>query len=111
MKQLLLGLFILSVSFQSCGDKKKNTPPPPEEPPKQEVVVMDTTPPEPIIEEEIIEVPQERSVAVQEGEWLYDISRREYGNAQSWKKIYEANKEIIDNPDLIFPGQELIIPE
>jgi nucleoid-associated protein YgaU len=28
----------------------------------------------------------------------------------SWKAIYDANRDIISNPDLIHPGQELKIP-
>ena len=63
--------------------------------------VAPAPPPKPVI----------KKVIVKEGEWLYNISRREYGNIQSWKKIYDANKALIDNPDLIFPNQELVIPD
>lgn len=52
-----------------------------------------------------------KKVVVKEGEWLYDISRREYGNSRDWIKIYNANKAQIKNPDLIFPNQSLIIPD
>lgn len=45
------------------------------------------------------------------GDSLSKIAKREYGDAQKWHKIYEANKDVIDNPDLIEPGQDLIIPE
>jgi hypothetical protein len=34
-----------------------------------------------------------------------------YNNPQLWPRIWKANKDIITNPDLIFPGQVLIIPE
>lgn len=33
-----------------------------------------------------------------------------YGKARDWPKIYEANKDKIKDPDLIFPGQEFTIP-
>jgi nucleoid-associated protein YgaU len=33
-----------------------------------------------------------------------------YGNGRFWKRIYEANKATIKNPNLIFPGQRLVIP-
>jgi len=33
-----------------------------------------------------------------------------YGNASDWPKVYEANKDQIDNPDLIKPGQKFRIP-
>jgi len=47
---------------------------------------------------------------VQQGDTLSAIAKREYGDAGKWKQIYEANREQIDDPDLIHPGQELRIP-
>lgn len=44
------------------------------------------------------------------GDSLSKIALREYGNANEWKRIYEANRHIIKDPDLIYPGQELSIP-
>jgi nucleoid-associated protein YgaU len=32
------------------------------------------------------------------------------GNGKKWAAFYKANKRKIDNPNLIFPGQTLIIP-
>ena len=63
--------------------------------------VAPAPPPKPVI----------KKIIVKEGEWLYNISRREYGNSSGWQKIYDANKALIDNPDLIFPNQELVIPD
>ena len=38
-------------------------------------------------------------------------SRKMYGDASKWKKIYEANKGVIGkNPNLIYPGQKYTIP-
>jgi nucleoid-associated protein YgaU len=46
------------------------------------------------------------------GETLSSISKKYYNDIGKYMKIYEANKEVIgDNPDLIKPGQELIIPK
>lgn len=45
------------------------------------------------------------------GDSLSDIAKREYGDANEWRRIYEANKDTIKNPDLIYPGQELTIPQ
>lgn len=45
---------------------------------------------------------------VQSGDNLSKIATR-YGT--SWQKIFEANRDKLDNPDKIFPGQELIIPQ
>jgi nucleoid-associated protein YgaU len=111
IRHLLFSTIILAITATSCGDKK-----PKEvkvESPKQEVVKPDTViaEPEPVIEEVIEEVPTEHIITVKKGEWLYDIARAEYGSMHEWRKIYEANKDKIDNPDMIYPNQELIIPE
>ena len=55
-----------------------------------------------------------RKHVVQSDETLSHISLKYYGSAakDKWMIIYEANKEIIgDNPNIIRPGMELIIPD
>jgi len=47
---------------------------------------------------------------VVKGDSLSKIAAREYGDANKWRAIYEANKDLISDPDLIHPGQELTIP-
>ena len=47
---------------------------------------------------------------VVKGDSLSKIAKREYGDANKWRTIYEANKELIRDPDLIYPGQELKVP-
>jgi nucleoid-associated protein YgaU len=44
------------------------------------------------------------------GDSLSKIAKRLYGNGNQWKRIYEANRDKIENPDLIYPGQVLRIP-
>ncbi len=44
------------------------------------------------------------------GDSLSKIAKREYGDAKQWKRIYEANRDILKDPDKIFPGQKLKIP-
>jgi nucleoid-associated protein YgaU len=44
------------------------------------------------------------------GDTLSKIAKKYYGNANEYMKIFEANKNILKDPDKIFPGQELIIP-
>jgi nucleoid-associated protein YgaU len=44
------------------------------------------------------------------GDSLSKIARREYGNANEWRRIYEANQDILKDPDKIYPGQKLNIP-
>ncbi len=52
-----------------------------------------------------------KTYTVVAGDSLSKIAKREYGDASKWRQIYQANKDVIDNPDLIEPGQNLIIPE
>jgi nucleoid-associated protein YgaU len=47
---------------------------------------------------------------VVKGDSLSKIAKREYGDANQWKRIFEANKDVIKDPDLIHPGQSLRIP-
>jgi nucleoid-associated protein YgaU len=44
------------------------------------------------------------------GDSLSKIAKREYGNANAWTKIFEANKDVIKDPNKIFPGQKIKIP-
>ena len=44
------------------------------------------------------------------GDSLSKIAKHFYGDAKAWNRIYEANRTIIKDPDLIFPGQKLTIP-
>lgn len=52
----------------------------------------------------------ERIYIVRSGDSLSKIAQREYGDANKWHQIFEANKDQIKNPDLIHPGLELKIP-
>ena len=47
---------------------------------------------------------------VEKGESLSKISKKYYGDPMKYNKIFEANRNILDNPDVIHPGQELEIP-
>jgi nucleoid-associated protein YgaU len=47
---------------------------------------------------------------VKKGDSLSAIAKRHYGHAGEWRKIYEANRDQIKDPDLIHPGQELRLP-
>jgi nucleoid-associated protein YgaU len=41
---------------------------------------------------------------------LWKIAKQFYGDGSQYLKIFEANKNILKDPDHIFPGQELVIP-
>ena len=52
-----------------------------------------------------------KTYTVQPGDSLWKIAAAEYGNGAKYTAIFEANRDILDNPDLIKPGQVLKIPE
>ncbi|TYA79105.1 LysM peptidoglycan-binding domain-containing protein, partial [Seonamhaeicola marinus] len=47
---------------------------------------------------------------VKSGETLGKIAKHYYKDAMKYKEIFEANSDILKNPDVIHPDQELIIP-
>jgi hypothetical protein len=51
------------------------------------------------------------SYTVREGDTLSAIAKREYGNPNDWRRIFEANRDTIQDPDTIYPGQRLNIPD
>lgn len=55
--------------------------------------------------------PEARFVTVKKGDTLSAIAKAEYGNANAYMKIFEANKPMLGHPDKIYPGQVLRIPE
>lgn len=71
-----------------------------------------------VIREEILEIDTEGMAekpathVVKKGECLWYIAGYEqiYGNPLKWPVIYKANKNKIKDPDLIYPGQVLLIP-
>ena len=50
------------------------------------------------------------SYIVQSGDTLFSIAERVYGNGSSYLEIFEANRDVLDSPDHILPGQTLSIP-
>ena len=47
---------------------------------------------------------------VKSGESLSLIAKKYYGDPMKYKAIFEANTNILSNPDVIHPDQELVIP-
>lgn len=47
---------------------------------------------------------------VKKGDCLWNIAKAYYGNGSMYTKIYEANKDKIKNPNLIYAGQVFLIP-
>ena len=52
-----------------------------------------------------------RTYTVKSGDTLWAISSKMYGSGGKYMKIFEANTHILENPDKIKPGQELVIPD
>ena len=53
----------------------------------------------------------EQSYTVQKGDTLSHIAQKHYGKASKWHAIFDANRDQIDDPDKIFPGQVLKLPD
>ncbi|HYR53037.1 MAG TPA: LysM peptidoglycan-binding domain-containing protein [Candidatus Dormibacteraeota bacterium] len=47
---------------------------------------------------------------VKKGDTLSKIAREVYGDADEWQRIFDANEDQIEDPDVIEPGQKLKIP-
>lgn len=56
------------------------------------------------------EKPAAQKYTVQAGDSLSKIAKKFYGNANAYMKIFEANKDQLDDPNTIQAGQELVIP-
>lgn len=64
------------------------------------VDAMDAPEPEPEVE----------YYTIVSGDSLSKIAKAYYGNAMDYPKLFEANREVITDPDLIYPGQKIRIP-
>lgn len=54
--------------------------------------------------------PAEQTYTVVSGDSLSKIAKKHYGDANKWRRIFEANQDLIKDPDEIYPGQTLKIP-
>ncbi len=54
--------------------------------------------------------PEAQFHTVVSGDTLGKIAKKYYGNAMKYPVIFEANKPMLKDPDLIYPGQVLRIP-
>ena len=52
-----------------------------------------------------------QTYTVQAGDTLSGIAKRLLGNANSYMEIFNANRDVLTNPDMIKPGQVLKIPQ
>ncbi|MGB1247235.1 MAG: peptidoglycan-binding protein LysM [Chitinophagales bacterium] len=64
-----------------------------------------------VVEEACCDVPLEKQFyTVKSGDSLSKISKAVYGDANKYNVIFEANKPMLSDPNLIYPGQNLVIP-
>lgn len=68
--------------------------------------VPDTT-----IYEQAEPIKADRFHIVRSEETLSDISRRYYGSPGHWRKIVQANRDVVTDANVIKPGMKLIIPD
>ncbi len=73
----------------------------------EKVVADDLRAPEPAPEEE---EPQDEFYEIVSGDTLGAIAKKYYGKASAYMKIFEANRDIISDPNKIYPGQKIRIP-
>lgn len=55
--------------------------------------------------------PEPKFYTIQSGDSLSKIAKSQYGDASKWTALFEANREVIEDPDKIYPGQQIRIPE
>lgn len=60
--------------------------------------------------EPVLDLPPGRVAIIQPGDHLWKIARQRYGSGFQFTLIYEANKDQIRDPDLIYPGQIFTLP-
>lgn len=51
-----------------------------------------------------------RTYTVSSGDTLSKIAKRFYNDGNEWQRIFNANRDVLSNPDRIVPGQHLRIP-
>ena len=56
------------------------------------------------------ENPYQQTYVVQKGDTLSKIAVEYYGDARLYTKIFEANRDVLQDPNKIKPGQKLRIP-
>lgn len=93
-------------------DRMNVAPPSPPKPaPAPEPEASSATYPKPAAEEPAASAAGQRTYTVQPGDSLWKIAEAQYGDGSKYMKIFEANQPLLEDPDKIHPGQELVIPD
>lgn len=93
-------------SHQARESKSKQTITARTEVPVQEDIEVE----ENILEEIVPEGKEATLYTVQKGDTLQKISMKFYGTTKKWKKLYDANRDVLKSPDRVYPGKTIRIP-
>lgn len=55
-------------------------------------------------------LPGTQYYTIEKGDTLYAVAKEFYGDGMKYPQIFEANREVIEDPDKIYPGQKIRIP-
>ncbi len=55
--------------------------------------------------------PEPEYYVIKKGDTLGAIAKKYYGNVMKYKELFEANKNVLEHPDRIYPGQKIVIPK
>jgi nucleoid-associated protein YgaU len=56
-----------------------------------------------------VTAPRRVTCTVHAGDTLWSISGRMYGDPAGWRRLYTLNRGTVRNPNLIYPGQTLLV--
>ena len=77
----------------------------------EEAAPVEAVAAEPEVTEAPPAAPEPVIYTVVSGDTLSGIAQRFYGDASAYMRIFEANRDKLNDPNLIHPGQELVIPQ
>ena len=108
-RQKIVEILSAAPGIDRIEDKMNVAVPAPPEP--EEPVAASMSEAEPAADEVPASEESGRTYTVESGDTLWKIAEEMYGNGSKYMVIFEANKDLLENPDRIFPGQKLVIPD
>jgi LysM repeat protein len=106
-KKTAVGAAMVALLACGCAAKKVDTTDVPKAPEDTQVAVVATPTPQPAA------VPAEQKYVVQKGDTLWAIAYQHgiYGNSAEWPLIFKTDRDRIQDPDEIVPGEVLLIEQ